>query len=253
MIRSTFARSFHRFLSHTTSSSSSPSPPPSHFSNPKEIPPPYSEEVFQPQQLTTQQQQQQPQQQQHQIGTATPLITTGTTPINSTDSKISSPKQQHDGSIREITALIAMFALAYIAIDNYTERIRLEKLHTETTAINLKALQIQQLNNQRDKKAKELKMLQERKEFSRRDFKMGLHIALLRKQLIDLGYTPMDIDSAIKEFEKNVKQDNSIKNVSDQYLWLDDKSGMFEKKNDNYFSLQHKKLLILLTYDIIRT
>lgn len=213
MIRSTFAKSFHRLLSHTTS----PTPPPSHFSNPKEIPPTYSEEVFQPQPLTAQQLQQQ-QQQQQQLGT------TASSSSNPTESK-TSPKQ-HDGSIREITALIAMFALAYIAIDNYTERIRLDKLHTETTAINLKALQIQQLNNQREKKAKDLKMLQERKEFNRRDFKMGLHIALLRKQLIDLGYTPMDIDLAIKEFEKNVKQDNSIKHVNDQYLWLDDKSGM---------------------------
>ncbi|KAF6065231.1 hypothetical protein FOB64_004991 [Candida albicans] len=119
-------------------------------------------------------------------------------------------KSSQDGSIKEITALIAMFALAYIAIDNYTERIRLEKLHNETSAINLKALQIQQLNHQREKKQKDLTLLQERREIAKRDFKMSLHIAYL----------------AIKEFEKSVKLDNSIKNVTGQYLWLDDSSDL---------------------------
>ncbi|RCK67345.1 hypothetical protein Cantr_02928 [Candida viswanathii] len=222
MIRSTFAKSFHRLLSHTTSPSPSPTPPPSHFSNPKEIPPTYSEEVFQPQPLTSQQAQAKAQQHQHDQSGSPPVISTGTT--STTDSKTT--QKPHDGSIREITALIAMFALAYIAIDNYTERIRLDKLHTETTAINLKALQIQQVNYQREKQAREVKMLQERKEFRRRDFKMGLHVALLRKQLVDLGYEPVDIDAAIREFEKNVKQDNSIKHVNNQYLWLDDKSDL---------------------------
>ena len=90
----------------------------------------------------------------------------------------------------------------HIAIDNYTERIRLEKLHNETSAINLKALQIQQLNHQREKKQKDLTLLQERREIAKRDFKMSLHIAMLRKQLMDLGVSPIELDLAIKEFEK---------------------------------------------------
>lgn len=201
MIRSTIAKSFHRFLTTNTPAPAAP-PPPSHFSNPKEIPEPFgagtdTNAVYQ------QQQQQQ----------ATPVPNT---------------KPTQDGSIKEITALIAMFALAYIAIDNYTERIRLEKLHNETSAINLKALQIQQLNHQREKKQKDLTLLQERREIAKRDFKMSLHIAMLRKQLMDLGVSPIELDLAIKEFEKNVKLDNSIKNVTGQYLWLDDSSGMLK-------------------------
>lgn len=51
---------------------------------------------------------------------------------------------------------------------------------------------------------------------------------MLRKQLMDLGVSPIELDLAIKEFEKSVKLDNSIKNVTGQYLWLDDSSGMLK-------------------------
>lgn len=124
-----------------------------------------------------------------------------------------------------------MFALAYLAIDNYSERVKIEKLHHDTTAINLKALQVQQLNYAQERKKRDLVMLQERREVAKRDFKMGLHIAMLRKQLLDAGMKPVELDEAIKEFENSVKADNSLKNVSGQYLWLDDKSGMFFKNS----------------------
>lgn len=37
----------------------------------------------------------------------------------------------------------------------------------------------------------------------------------------------MDIDEAVKEFEKNVKMENSISNVSGQALWVIDESRKF--------------------------
>ncbi|CCG21565.1 hypothetical protein CORT_0A11800 [Candida orthopsilosis Co 90-125] len=146
------------------------------------------------------------------------------TPTNTSPTQQPSSSNKHEGSIREITGLLAMFALAYLAIDNYTERVKIEKLHHDTTAINLKALQVQQLNYAQERKKRDLVMLKERREVAKRDFKMGLHIAMLRKQLIDAGMKPVDLDDAVKEFENSVKADNSIKNVSGQYLWLDDKS-----------------------------
>lgn len=80
-------------------------------------------------------------------------------------------------------------------------------------------------------------MLQERREVAKRDFKMGLHIAMLRKQLLDAGMKPVDLEEAVKEFENSVKADNSIKNVTGQYLWLDDKSGMLNPLNHYLGSL----------------
>ena len=85
---------------------------------------------------------------------------------------------------------------------------------------------------------RDLQILQERKDQDKRNFKMGLHIAFLRKQLVDLGADPVDIETAIKEFEKSVRADNSIKNVSGQSLWLDDKSR-------TYSSIQHSKTAFL--------
>lgn len=157
----------------------------------------------------------------------TPPQSTATPHSSPQPSSSSSSSSAHEGSIREITGLLAMFALAYLAIDNYSERVKIEKLHHDTTAINLKALQVQQLNYAQERKKRDLVMLQERREVAKRDFKMGLHIAMLRKQLLDAGMKPVELDAAIKEFENSVKADNSLKNVSGQYLWLDDKSGMY--------------------------
>lgn len=117
-----------------------------------------------------------------------------------------------------------MFTLGYLAIDNYTNRIKLEKVATETTAINLKTLQLQQQNFLNARKQQDLNLLEERRDMAKRCFKMSLHIAMLRKQLQDLGVQPADIDSAVLEFEKSVKVNNSIQNVTGNVLWLDDSS-----------------------------
>lgn len=132
-----------------------------------------------------------------------------------------------NSSIKELSSLLAMCALAYIAVDNYTNRIKVEKLNNEATAINLKTLQIQQQNFLAARQKRDIQILQERKEHARRTFKMGLHIALLRKQLTEAGLAPLDIEIAVNEFEKNVKADNSIKNVNGQALWLEDTSRMY--------------------------
>lgn len=117
-----------------------------------------------------------------------------------------------------------MFTLAYLAVDNYTERIKLEKLNAETTAINVKTLQLQQQNYVTAHKQQEVKILRERIEMSKRCYKMALHIAMLRKQLADLGMTPTSINSVIQEFEKNVRLNNSVQNLTGQAIWLDDSS-----------------------------
>ncbi|CAH6723685.1 hypothetical protein CLIB1444_18S01090 [[Candida] jaroonii] len=126
--------------------------------------------------------------------------------------------------LRELTSLIAMFALGYIAIDNYINRIKVEKLNKETTSIHLKALQIQQAKINDFKKKIDQAMILERRNVEKRSFKMSLHIALLRKQLEDNGIDPIKIDSAIKEFEKNVRLENSVRNSTGQSLWLDENS-----------------------------
>lgn len=179
-------------------------PPPSHFSNPGEIPNTYNSKTT----LIDQHQ---------------------TSPVSSQNSQTPStlpPPTSSDRSspLKEITTLLAMGTLGYLAIDNYLNRVKLEKLANETTAINLKALQIQQTNFLNARKVRDLQVLQERRDYAKRDFKMGLHIAILRQQLADLGVEPIDIETAIKEFEKNVRADNSVKNVSGQTLWLVDNS-----------------------------
>lgn len=67
-------------------------------------------------------------------------------------------------------------------------------------------------------------MLRERVDVSKRCYKMALHIAMLRKQLADLGAEPADINLVILEFEQNVRLNNSVQNLTGQAIWLDDSS-----------------------------
>lgn len=127
--------------------------------------------------------------------------------------------------VRELSVLLTMMVLSYLAIDNYWNRVKLEKLLNETTIINIKTLKLQQANYTTAQKRKNLLVIGERRENNKKFTKMGVHIALLRKQLIDLGHNPVDIDSALKEYEKTVKVNTSVNNVTDQILYIGDQSG----------------------------
>ncbi|SGZ49950.1 CIC11C00000003851 [Sungouiella intermedia] len=174
--------------------------PPSHFSNPANVP--------------------------KQYGIDSQSSETNTESENGNVSELGNypPPPRSERPFRELLSLLAMVALTYLAVDNYTGRVKLEKLNTETTAINLKTLQLQQQNFLNSRKQQELKMLRERMDVSKRCYKMALHIALLRKQLTDLGVDPAEINTVLQEFEKNVRLNNSVQNLTGQAIWLDDNS-----------------------------
>lgn len=179
--------------------------PPSHFSNPASV----------PSQFGVRAESQEP-----------------SHPIPTTQTYDQENEQTRERPLREVTSLLAMFVLGYLAIDNYTNRIRLEKLATETTAINLKTLQLQQQNFLNSRKQQELQILEERRNVAKRAFKMSLHIAMLRKQLSDLAVEPVDVDAAIKEFEKTVKISNSIQNVTGHAMWMEESSPLVPFRPD---------------------
>lgn len=210
-------RQFMNYQAHSSSV------PPSLFNNPKHIPEPYTQ---QSPSINNNSSSQVHSSELH----ASPAISSPSSPsapahpVTSTSPTTSPPFSNDERPLRDIGLFLAIGALAYFALDNYGNRMKLERLVKETTAINLKTLQIQQKNFLNARKQKDLQVLQERRDQNKRNFKMSLHIALLRKQLIEAGLTPIDIEKVVSEFEKNVKADNSIKNVSGQALWLDDSS-----------------------------
>lgn len=157
----------------------------------------------------------------------TPQSVEPASPNNENESALQSPRALHHDSrmlLREFGSLVAMCALIYLALDNYLNRIKLEKLNQEIVGLNIKNLQVQKANFAKALQKKDLLILKERRDTSRRAFKMALHVALLRKQLSDLGHDPVDIESAVNTFENKVKINNSIQNVSGQSLWLEDDS-----------------------------
>ncbi|KAM9924924.1 hypothetical protein OXX80_011065 [Metschnikowia pulcherrima] len=126
--------------------------------------------------------------------------------------------------LRDLSSFLAMATLAYFALDNYQGRVKAEKLNQETTAINVKTLQMQQQNFLNAQKQRDLRILKERSDVSKRCFKMAMHIAILKKQLQDLGVDPKEIAEVSEEFDKHVKVSNSAQNLTGNVIWLTDET-----------------------------
>lgn len=177
--------------------------PPSHFNNPQgAVPPPYtSSPSLVPDEVIS-----------------SPIVPTPPP---------TKPHGKTDSILVDLSLFVAIIGLSYITIDSYHQKMQLDKQITEMKALSLKSLQIQQANFINARNKRDLQILQERRDQNKRDFKMGIHIALLRQQLIENGIQPVDINSSLREFEQNVKADNSVKNVTGQALWLDDNNRMY--------------------------
>lgn len=124
--------------------------------------------------------------------------------------------------ILEIGVVISLIALTYFAVDNYNERLKLQaKLNDQVIkSQQMQEVYMRQINAQRKKR--ELQILHERKTVLQRQMKMTLHIAMLRKQLIELGQSPVSIEAILQEYAKSIKMENSISNVSGTALWVTD-------------------------------
>ncbi|SCU91947.1 LADA_0F13190g1_1 [Lachancea dasiensis] len=130
------------------------------------------------------------------------------------------PKEAVRKPLLELATVLSVIALSFFAIDNYRSRLTLE-LKMEENAVRFKEAQeslAQQANAHRKKR--ELQILNERKLIQTRDMKAVLHVAMLRKQLTDAGIEPVAIAQVLQEFEKNVRMENSVSNVSGTRLWL---------------------------------
>lgn len=150
-----------------------------------------------------------------------PLFNGSTPPAPFTQSVQSSLSRK---PFLEIGIIISLGALSYFAIDNYNERMKLEsKLNNQVIkSQQMQKVYLKQMNAQRKKR--ELQILNERKSGLQRQMKMALHIAMLRKQLVDLDQEPVSIETIQQEYTKSIKMENSISNVSGTALWITDDS-----------------------------
>ncbi|AAS53210.2 AFL164Cp [Eremothecium gossypii ATCC 10895] len=117
---------------------------------------------------------------------------------------------------------VAVGTLAFFAVDNYRERtaaeVRLQKQLLESQRMH--EVFTRQVNAARRKR--ELQVLNERKATQIRQMKMALHIAMLREQLHDRGVEAVGVDQVLQEFDRHVRMENSISNVSGTSLWVVD-------------------------------
>ncbi|SCU99129.1 LAFA_0G22166g1_1 [Lachancea sp. 'fantastica'] len=124
----------------------------------------------------------------------------------------------------ELATVISVLAMSLLAFDSYRVRLKLEaKLEQDAEQFKqTQDLVTKEFNANRKKR--ELQILNERKRVQTRELKVALHVALLRKQLEDLGIQPASVKQALQEFEKNAKMENSASNVSGTRLWVTENS-----------------------------
>lgn len=150
---------------------------------------------------------------------------------------------------KDIGMGVALVALVYFAVDNYNTRLTLQQKAFENAMEQQKAVALAQMSFNNARKKREIQILNERKNFQKREMKMALHVALLRKQLQEAGVQPVDINEAIAEFERNVKMENSLANVTGASLWIVDDADIksyvpssheYDRKWAIQFSLEHE-------------
>lgn len=121
---------------------------------------------------------------------------------------------------RDLGSGIATIALVYFAIDNYLTRVQLTQAGFDRAVEQQKSLAVAQMTFNSARKKREIQVLNERKSFQKREMKMALHVALLRKQLEEAGKEPVDINTVIEQFEDKVKMEVSMANFTGTSFWL---------------------------------
>ena len=134
------------------------------------------------------------------------------------------PKEPRRKPFLELATVISVLALSFFAIDNYRARLMLEIKLEEQTLLARQAQDLITRQTSAQRKKRELQILNERKLVQTRQMKVALHVAMLRKQLLDAGVDPVTIQDAVQEYHRTVKMENSISNVSGTRLWVTDDS-----------------------------
>ncbi|CDK28339.1 unnamed protein product [Kuraishia capsulata CBS 1993] len=119
---------------------------------------------------------------------------------------------------KDITMSISLIAVTCLLFDHIFAAREADKQMDELTRKYQKNLRSLQLNFQQQNRQRNLQTLSERKKMLQREMKMGLHIALLREQLIENDIQP--------DFENHVKGDNALA-VVPQTLWVSDDSSKY--------------------------
>ncbi|SCU83163.1 LAMI_0C02234g1_1 [Lachancea mirantina] len=135
-----------------------------------------------------------------------------------------SPKPQPRAPLLDLTAVLAVLALSYLAIDNYRTRMGLQARLDEQATQSQEAQDVMASQLKAQSRKRDLQVLNERKQTQMRQMKLSLHVAMLRKQLIDQGLEPVSIDELRREFDRSVRMENSVSNVSGTALWVVDSS-----------------------------
>ncbi|CEP62523.1 uncharacterized protein LALA0_S05e07536g [Lachancea lanzarotensis] len=126
--------------------------------------------------------------------------------------------------LQDLVTVISVLALSLLAFDSYRVRVKLEAKLEQDTEHFKKTQDLVTKEFNANRKKRELQILNERKRVQTRELKVALHVALLRKQLEDLGVQPASVNQALQEFEKNAKMENSTSNVSGTRLWITENS-----------------------------
>ncbi|KAL6942535.1 hypothetical protein ACO0QE_003713 [Hanseniaspora vineae] len=122
----------------------------------------------------------------------------------------------------DISILFSVLTLSFFAVDNYRSRVELELELENFRLDSLNQKEFSKLEMQGRFKKRELQILNERKNTQIKEMKMLLHIAMLKQQLEKNNIKDnITLQQVNEEFNKKIRMDNSLTNVSGVKLWID--------------------------------
>lgn len=122
----------------------------------------------------------------------------------------------------DISILFSVLSLSFFAVDNYRSRVELELELENFRLDSLNQKEFSKMELQGKFKKRELQILNERKNTQIKEMKMLLHIAMLKQQLEKNNIKDsITLQQVHEEFNKKIRMDNSLSNVSGVKLWID--------------------------------
>ncbi|KAL6939272.1 hypothetical protein ACO0RG_003106 [Hanseniaspora osmophila] len=122
----------------------------------------------------------------------------------------------------DISILFSVLSLSFFAVDNYRSRVELELELENFRLDSLNQKDFSKMELQGKFKKRELQILNERKNTQIKEMKMLLHIAMLKQQLEKNNIKDsITLQQVHEEFNKKIRMDNSLSNVSGVKLWID--------------------------------
>lgn len=100
------------------------------------------------------------------------------------------PQPNRTGGFKDVVLSLSLLSLSLVLFNMYQSLSEAQQTNEKLKMATIKSINGMKVNLNNYKRKQELQILQERKKLAQREWKMSLHIAMLRQQLVQKGLDP---------------------------------------------------------------